>query len=174
VGTTAAAASARSEAVRGQLTCREVVNSRGRDAVVRWGVGPTGGGSGVRGRVGVLADGVGQVQRVKVETGGGGRAGQSHGRDAIGGLWVLEEGLEVEGVVGEGGVEGALEQSGLHFDGGGWMHNRDVGEAIKRHWNTRGALRAGCYDPAHNRPAESEWKKKKKKEKKRAGGGRRR
>lgn len=69
----------------------------------------------------------------------------SHGRDAIGGLWVLEEGLEVEGVVDEGGVEGALEQSGLHFDGGGWMHNRDVGEAIKRHWNTRGAL-LYCYE----------------------------
>lgn len=44
----------------------------------------------------------------------------SHGRDAVGGLWVLEIGLEVrEGVISEGGIhEGGaarvLEEGGFH------------------------------------------------------------
>ena len=71
VGTTAAATSARSETIGGELASTEVVNGRGGDAVVWRGVGTTGGGGRVVGGGGVrvLADGVGQVKGVKVETG---------------------------------------------------------------------------------------------------------
>ena len=71
VGATAAAASARSKAIGRDLATAEVVDGRGGDAVVGWGVRTTGGRGGVvgGGRVGVLADGVGQVEGVEVKTG---------------------------------------------------------------------------------------------------------
>lgn len=71
VGATAAAAPARSKAIRGELATTEVVDGGGGNAVVGWGVGTTGGGGGVvgGGGVGVLADGVSQVEGVEVKTG---------------------------------------------------------------------------------------------------------
>ena len=68
---TAAAAPARSETIGRELATAEVVDGRGGDAVLGWGVGTTRGSGGVVGRGGVrvLADGVGQVESVEVKTG---------------------------------------------------------------------------------------------------------
>ena len=71
VSTTAAATSARSKTIGGELASTEIVDGRGGDAIIGRGVGTTGGGGCVVGGRGVrvLADDVGQVKGVKVEAG---------------------------------------------------------------------------------------------------------
>jgi len=70
VSAAATAASARSETIGRELSTAEVVDGGGRDTVIGRGVGTTRGGRVVGGGgVGVLADGVGQVEGVEVKTG---------------------------------------------------------------------------------------------------------